>query len=87
METMGLHMLWVFVRDYLAGKNADAQNATLARDLEWRGIADGDRIAKFTCPRCRHPLYFLEGFGPACSGLRGGCGLKAPRGKRAPFDK
>lgn len=86
-ENMDAHNLWMFVRDYLMGENTEGHNQVLMMELAVRGVKYGDRILRFTCPRCKRPLYYLGGFGPACSGERGGCGLKAPRGKRAPFDK
>lgn len=89
MAYMSLRNLALFIHDYLAGKNDELQNTALKIDLEARGIKPGERIPGFRCPnpRCKRPLYYLGEFGPGCSGAQGGCGLKAPAGKRKPFEK
>lgn len=77
------------VYGYLAGKNSREQNADMACDLVLRHIKLGSPILDCQCPnpKCKKPIYYVDGFGPACSGDRGGCGLKAPAGKRMPFGK
>lgn len=79
--------LWAFIYDYLHGDNTPEQNDMLAYELVHRGIGKGQVIAKFRCPTCKKMLYNLDGFGPGCSVAHGGCGMKAPRGKRKPFEK